>query len=55
MMLEKTGEFVELVVVRETSGQRLQITVKASETRPDKFYRYLVSIMLLSQSSLKGL
>ncbi|KAG5531162.1 hypothetical protein RHGRI_025950 [Rhododendron griersonianum] len=40
MMLEKTREFVELVVVRETSGQRLQIIVKASETRPDKFYRW---------------
>ncbi|KAI8537870.1 hypothetical protein RHMOL_Rhmol09G0057800 [Rhododendron molle] len=40
MIMEMTGESVELVVLRETSGQRLQITLKASETSRDKFYRW---------------
>ncbi|KAG5531165.1 hypothetical protein RHGRI_025951 [Rhododendron griersonianum] len=40
MIMEKTGESLELVVLRETSGQRLQITLKASETSRDKFYRW---------------
>ncbi|KAG5531160.1 hypothetical protein RHGRI_025949 [Rhododendron griersonianum] len=40
MIMEKTGESLELVVLRETSGQRLQITLKASETSRDEFYRW---------------
>ncbi|KAF7132571.1 hypothetical protein RHSIM_Rhsim09G0048400 [Rhododendron simsii] len=40
MIMEKTWESLELVVLRETSGQRLQTTVKASETSRDKFYRW---------------
>ncbi|XP_058182151.1 putative protease Do-like 14 isoform X2 [Rhododendron vialii] len=40
MIMEKTGESLELVVLRETNGQRLQTTVKASEASRDKFYRW---------------
>lgn len=39
MLLEKTGEYVELAVLREESGQRLNITLKASERSPDDFYK----------------
>lgn len=39
MMMDKAEKSVEVVVIRETSTERLHLTMKVEETPADKVYR----------------
>lgn len=47
MIWEKTGGSVEVVVIREKSGERMQLMLNVNDTLQENFYGYVSSAFSL--------